>query len=63
MSAQTPFRHSLLALLAAAVVMTVFESTKQWFLPGITLWQSHTLTIVVSSCLAAVAAKTGVFFK
>ena len=56
MSAQTPFRHSLLALLAAAVVMTVFESTKQWFLPGITLWQSHTLTIVVSSCLAAVAA-------
>ncbi len=56
MSTRTPFRHSLLAFLAAVVVMTVFESTKQWVFPVITLWQSHTLTIVISSCLVTVAA-------
>ena len=56
MSTLTPIRHSVLVLLAAAMVMTVFESTKQLIFPGITLWQSHTLTIFVSSCLASVAA-------
>jgi PAS domain S-box-containing protein len=36
--------------------MTAFEALKSFFHPRITLWQSHTVTIIFSGCVAAIAA-------
>src|SRR4051794_18291786 len=33
------------------VVMTLFEVMKQILKPSITIWQSHTITIVFTSCI------------
>ncbi len=46
-------RATALAFLAAAGWMFVYEATKQAFLPGLSAWQSHTITIIVSACTAA----------
>ncbi len=48
--------HSLLVLVATAVLMTGYQLIKMWFFPKITLWQSHAMTIAVSSSLAALGA-------
>ncbi|MFZ2279639.1 MAG: ATP-binding protein [Prosthecobacter sp.] len=45
-----------MVLLATAVLMTVYQFIKMWFFPKITLWQSHAMTIAVSSTLAALGA-------
>ena len=47
----------LVTALAMMGVMFVFEFTKQSVLPGVTLWQSHSITILFSGTLA-----TGVAF-
>ena len=43
------------ALLFVLVLMFVFELTKTFFLPRITLWESHSITIVFSSACGAIA--------
>ncbi len=45
-----------MVLLATAVLMTGYQFIKMWFFPKITLWQSHAMTIAVSSSLAALGA-------
>jgi PAS domain S-box-containing protein len=46
---------ALVKILAlTATMMTVYELTKQWIYPDITLWQSHVVTIVFSSLVATV---------
>ena len=55
-SLKKTFAHSLLVLLATAVLMTGYQLVKMWFFPKITLWQSHAMTIAVSSSLAALGA-------
>ena len=42
--------------LAALLLMTAFETGKQFLLPHLTLWQSHTITIAFSTVIAFVAA-------
>src|SRR5271166_1048601 len=37
---------------STAIFMTLFEMTKQLFLPHVKIWQSHTITIVFTSVLA-----------
>jgi signal transduction histidine kinase len=39
--------------------MTIFEATKQWVHPGITIWQSHAVTIIFSTTIATVAMFLG----
>lgn len=56
MSLNKSYAHSLLVLLVASVMMTGYQFAKMWFFPHITLWQSHVMTIVVSSSLAACGA-------
>ena len=56
MSTKNSYVHSLLVLLATAVLMTGYQIIKMWFFPKITLWQSHAMTIAVSSSLAAMGA-------
>lgn len=46
-------RATMLALLAAAAWMFLYEATKQALLPGLSPWQSHAITIAVSACTAA----------
>jgi len=46
-------RATLRAFLAAALWMYFYEALKQALLPGLSLWQSHGITIVVSACSAA----------
>jgi len=40
--------------ISATLFMTIYEILKQLFLPGISIWQSHTLTIFLSSILASI---------
>ncbi|MBC7841743.1 MAG: EAL domain-containing protein [Gemmatimonadaceae bacterium] len=47
-------RATLLACLAAAVWMFLYEAAKQAFLPNLSAWQSHAMTIAVSACTAAI---------
>ena len=44
------------ALLATSVIMTVFETAKQWLLPRVTIWGSHLITICFSGFLAFVVS-------
>jgi len=53
----TSIRPSLLVVfLGTLIVMTIFELVKQILDPGITVWESHTFTILFTSCLAIVIA-------
>jgi PAS domain S-box-containing protein len=49
-------RSLLLTAIAVAAVMGAFELLKQLFFPGISLWQSHGLTIAFTTLLAVLAA-------
>jgi PAS domain S-box-containing protein len=40
--------------ISATLFMTIYQLLKQLFLPGISIWQSHTLTIFLSSILASI---------
>ncbi len=44
----------LLVFFATLAVMTVFEVSKQILVPGITVWGSHIITILFTSCLAII---------
>lgn len=48
--------QSLTVFLIVAVIMTVFETLKQFIHPSITIWGSHMITIAFSSIVAAAAA-------
>jgi PAS domain S-box-containing protein len=45
-----------LIMLIMVVGMTAYESIKQWLIPDISIWGSHTLTIAFSSLAATLAA-------
>ncbi|MBC8086180.1 MAG: EAL domain-containing protein [Phycisphaerae bacterium] len=53
---QTPIRASLLVFVVAAIGLFIYEATKSILLPGLTLWQSHSVTIVFGSVVAALGA-------
>lgn len=47
---------SLLLLTVTMLVgMTIYEWLKQLLLPNITIWQSHMITIIFSTCIATIA--------
>lgn len=46
----------VMIFLSTAVLMTIYEITKQELHPSITIWQSHTITIVFASFVAPFAA-------
>jgi PAS domain S-box-containing protein len=46
----------LLVFLGTLAMMTVFELVKQFLVPDITVWESHIITILFTSCLAVVIA-------
>ncbi len=50
-------RHTAYVLAGTAASLFAFEVAKSVLLPGITPWQSHAMTIAVSSVGAAVAAR------
>ncbi len=52
-------RAVLLVLGSTLVMLTVYEIIKQWLFPDITVWQSHTITILLGGVLAATAAWWG----
>ena len=52
-------RAVLLVLGSALAMLTVYEIIKQWLFPDITVWQSHTITILSGGVLAATAAWWG----
>ena len=45
--------------LITAGLMTTYETIKQWVNPGITIWQSHVITIIFSTMIATVAMFLG----
>src|SRR5262250_891823 len=45
--------------LLTAGLMTIYEATKQWVYPGITIWESHAVTIIFSTTIATVAMFLG----
>jgi hypothetical protein len=46
------FASSLLLLAVAMLIgMTIYEWLKQLLIPDITLWQSHIVTILFSTCV------------
>lgn len=47
---------SLLVGLAAAAFMALYETTKALLLPDIAIWESHAITIAVSTAIAVLAA-------
>jgi diguanylate cyclase (GGDEF)-like protein/PAS domain S-box-containing protein len=46
---------AVLAALGAAMLLFVYEATKSVLLPGLTLWESHAVTIAFGSVVAGVA--------
>jgi len=46
----------LVVFLCTLTVMTIFEVVKQTLNPGITIWQSHIITILFTSCLSIIVA-------
>ena len=52
----TPARASIAILAVAALGLFIYEATKSFLMPDLTLWQSHTVTIVFGSVVAALAA-------
>lgn len=53
-----PVRVLVTGLITAGL-MTLYEATKQWVYPGITIWQSHAVTIIFSTIIATVAMFLG----
>ncbi len=52
-----PLAHTTaLAFLGGALVFFIFEASKSAVLPTLTIWESHSITIVFGSCIAAGAA-------
>ncbi len=49
-------RATALAFLGGALVFFVFEASKSAVFPTLTIWESHSITIVFGSCIAAGAA-------
>jgi PAS domain S-box-containing protein len=49
-------RHLLFICLTTMIGMTAYEGLKQFVLPKITVWQSHTITIIFSTILATIVA-------
>ncbi|MFI5214686.1 MAG: PAS domain S-box protein [Gemmatimonadales bacterium] len=59
MTLKMPLSHTArisLVLLSTAFLMIVFEVLKTLSIPGLTLWQSHAITIVFLTALSAVIA-------
>lgn len=52
----TPARASFAILLVAALGLFIYEATKSFLLPKLTLWESHSVTIAFGSVVAALAA-------
>ena len=53
----TNLKASLLVVfLCTLAVMTIFEVVKQILNPGITVWESHIITILFTSCIAIIIA-------
>ncbi len=50
-----PSRSVALTGLLVMVGMTLYESAKQYFLPNITIWQSHIITILVAAAASALS--------
>jgi len=48
-------RLTFFAAVAVAALMLTFESTKQFLFPHITIWQSHTVTIIFTTILSTLA--------
>ncbi|MFA7303568.1 MAG: PAS domain S-box protein [Methanoregula sp.] len=46
----------VVVFLGTLAVMTIFEIVKQTLNPGITIWESHIITILFTSCLAIIIA-------
>ena len=46
----------VVVFLGTLAVMTIFEIVKQILNPGITVWESHIITILFTSCLAIIIA-------
>ncbi len=46
----------LVVFLCTLAVMTIFEVVKQILNPSITIWQSHIITILFTSCLSIIIA-------
>jgi two-component system cell cycle sensor histidine kinase/response regulator CckA len=53
---RSSFPQLAFVLVSTVAVMTLFEVTKSLVFPALTLWQSHLITIVVSSIVATTAA-------
>ena len=53
-----PHLHRQLGIIAAImlVLMTLFEGVKQFLLPDITIWESHTITIAFTTLLATIVS-------
>lgn len=49
-------RATALAFAGGALVFFIFEASKSAVLPTLTIWESHSITIVFGSCIAACAA-------
>ncbi|WP_310570141.1 EAL domain-containing protein [Gemmatimonas sp.] len=49
-------RATALAFLGGALVFFIFEASKSAVFPKLTIWESHSITIVFGSCIAAGAA-------
>ena len=49
-------RKALLAVLITALFMVIYESLKELFLSHLTKWESHIITIIISSLVSGVAA-------
>lgn len=52
----TPIRASVAIFAIAALGLFLYEATKSFLLPELTLWQSHSVTIAFGSVVAALAA-------
>lgn len=50
------FRPLLTVSLITAALMTIYESFKQYLFPDLTLWQSHSVTILFASIIAPLGA-------
>lgn len=49
-------RATALAFVGGALVFFIFEASKSAVFPSLTIWESHSITIVFGSCIAAGAA-------
>ena len=49
-------RQLLFIIVIMLIGMTIYEALKQFIFPNITIWQSHTVTIIFSTVCASVAS-------